>query len=203
MISKMNYKGKSEMQSVIKQKSLLREQVLLKRRAFVKSLSAKEKLYYSLSIYDYLIKFLPRQTKIIAGYIPFWDEFDPQPVMNKYFEFGYKMALPVISDNHTLIFRRWTPDSPLIKSPFGTMEPDVIAPELEPDVLLIPLVSFDASGHRLGYGQGHYDRTLKMLRATKNVTAIGLAYDMQRVDSIPVEPTDQQLDGIITDKQIY
>ncbi|MBL0941249.1 MAG: 5-formyltetrahydrofolate cyclo-ligase [Alphaproteobacteria bacterium] len=188
---------------IIEKKDFLRQQMLLKRRAYVKGLSAEDKFNCSLNIYGYLLSFLPNPPKIIACYIPFWDELDSQPFMKRYFDSGCKIALPVITENHTLIFRQWTPESPLIKSSFGNLEPDATASELEPDIFLIPLVAFDARRHRLGYGKGYYDRTLKLLRTTKNVTAIGLAYDMQRVDSIPVEPTDQRLDGIITEKLIY
>jgi 5-formyltetrahydrofolate cyclo-ligase len=197
------YKVRLEMQSVIEKKSLLRQQMLLKRRTYVENLTAEDKLKASLRVSDQLFAFLSLQSLVIACYIPFWDELDPQPLMHAYLEVGCKIALPVVDEDHSLTFRQWAPETPLIKSSFGIMVPSENSPSLDPEVFLIPLVAFDPSGHRLGYGRGHYDRALKTLRATKNIIAIGLAYDMQRVGLIPPESTDQRLDGIITEKQIY
>jgi len=69
---------------------------------------------------------------------------------------------------------------------------------VQPDTLIVPLVAFDDTGHRLGYGGGFYDRTLQKLRAMKPVRAIGFAYAAQRMPLI-VESTDQPLDVIVTE----
>jgi 5-formyltetrahydrofolate cyclo-ligase len=69
-----------------------------------------------------------------------------------------------------------------------------------PDVLLIPLLAFDATGYRLGYGGGYYDRTLSALRAQKPVIAIGIAYAGQQVAAVPHEAHDQRLDGVLTEE---
>ena len=60
---------------------------------------------------------------------------------------------------------------------WGIAEPKADKPVLEPDIVLVPLLAFDATGWRLGYGGGYYDRTLRGLRARKSIVAIGLAYD--------------------------
>ena len=70
--------------------------------------------------------------------------------------------------------------------------------EVEPHIVLTPLLAFDANGFRLGYGGGFYDRTLAKLRAKKPVVAVGVAYDEQRVDAVPVESYDQRLDWVLT-----
>ena len=72
------------------------------------------------------------------------------------------------------------------------------APAVDPDVVLCPLLAFDRTGHRLGYGGGFYDRTLARLRALKPVVAIGLAYDEQRVDAVPHLDYDERLDWVLT-----
>ena len=68
-----------------------------------------------------------------------------------------------------------------------------------PEVLIVPLVAFDGRMNRLGYGGGYYDRTLELLRLSGPVTAIGLAWGVQRLAAIPAEPFDQPLDLIVTD----
>jgi 5-formyltetrahydrofolate cyclo-ligase len=69
---------------------------------------------------------------------------------------------------------------------------------LEPDILLVPLLAFDAAGWRLGYGGGFYDRTLKGLRARKSVVAIGIAFDEQQVDAVPHLDYDERIDWVLT-----
>jgi 5-formyltetrahydrofolate cyclo-ligase len=71
-----------------------------------------------------------------------------------------------------------------------------------PQILIVPLLAFDARGYRLGYGGGFYDRTLQGLRAAGPVTAIGFAYNAQEVAQVPTEPTDQPLDFIVTEAGI-
>ncbi len=70
---------------------------------------------------------------------------------------------------------------------------------VEPQVLIVPLLAFDARGYRLGYGGGFYDRTLEGLRARRPVLAVGLAFAAQEVAAVPVEPTDQRLDAVVTE----
>jgi 5-formyltetrahydrofolate cyclo-ligase len=87
----------------------------------------------------------------------------------------------------------------MVTDGFGVSVPvkdDLVTPE----VLVVPLLAFDDRGHRLGYGAGHYDRTLQGLRARGQVMAIGFAYSAQRTDDpLPDEPTDQPLDAIVTE----
>jgi 5-formyltetrahydrofolate cyclo-ligase len=71
---------------------------------------------------------------------------------------------------------------------------------LEPDLVITPLLAFDLFGGRLGQGGGYYDRTLEALRARKPVVALGLAYAGQQIARAPVEPHDQTLDAILTEK---
>ena len=80
---------------------------------------------------------------------------------------------------------------------FGTFHPDGLA--LTPDVVLVPLLAFDRSGARLGYGGGYYDRTLAAL---PGCLAIGCAFAAQEVDQVPVEPTDQRLHAVATEREL-
>ncbi len=71
-----------------------------------------------------------------------------------------------------------------------------------PDILLVPLLAFDDRGFRLGWGGGFYDRTLSRLRATEDVNAVGIAYQGQKVDSVPHSSNDEPLDRVVTDEEI-
>jgi 5-formyltetrahydrofolate cyclo-ligase len=96
-------------------------------------------------------------------------------------------------------FRRFRLGDPLILGPFGIREPSQIAPQVEPDVLLLPMLGFDAVGIRLGYGGGYFDRALQALRAKTSVTAYGIAFSAQQLAEVPREGHDERLDGIFTE----
>jgi 5-formyltetrahydrofolate cyclo-ligase len=138
---------------------------------------------------------------IVTGYVRFRSEIDPAPLMVALADAGATLALPRTPPRGAaegLAFHRWTPGERLIRSAFGVEEPAPQTERLEPDVLLVPLLAFDRQGGRLGYGAGHYDRTLARLRARKPVRAIGLAYAAQEVPAVPMDATDQRLDGVLT-----
>ena len=133
----------------------------------------------------------------LAGYLPIRTEIDPRPAMAAY---RGAIGVPVIlGEGQPLIFRAWTPEAALIPGPFGAFVPETGA-EVTPRVLIVPLVAFDRRGFRLGYGGGFYDRTLERLRAAGPATAIGFAFGAQEIEAVPVEPTDQPLDLIVTER---
>ncbi|GHG91187.1 5-formyltetrahydrofolate cyclo-ligase [Pseudodonghicola xiamenensis] len=137
----------------------------------------------------------------LAGYMPIRSEIDPRPAMAEAAAHG-PVAVPVIEGaGQPLRFALWEPGGEMIAGPFGARIP--AAPEyIEPEILIVPLVAFDAAGNRLGYGGGFYDRTLEQLRARRATLAIGFAYDAQEAGSLPLEPTDQPLDLIVTDSRV-
>ncbi|MEL6618683.1 MAG: 5-formyltetrahydrofolate cyclo-ligase [Pseudomonadota bacterium] len=137
----------------------------------------------------------------LAGYMPMRSEIDPLPAMAEAAAHG-PVAVPVImAAAQPLRFSRWTPEAPMRDGPFGARVPEV-EDFLEPEILIVPLVAFTRSGGRLGYGGGFYDRTLQGLRARRATLAIGFAYGAQQMQSLPLEPTDQPLDLIVTDTEI-
>ena len=136
---------------------------------------------------------------VIAGYRAMRSEIDPAPVLAALAAAGHPVCLPVVARRAApLVFRAWVPGAALSPGGFGSEVP-VEGAELEPDLLIVPLVAFDAACNRLGYGGGFYDRTLAKLRAKRAVPALGLAYAAQRLERLPAEATDQRLDAVITE----
>lgn len=136
---------------------------------------------------------------IVSGYMPIRTEIDPLPVMRVLVNEGRRVCVPVIQGaGHPLLFREWRPDCELAEGPFGARVP-ASGDFLSPDLLISPLLAFDHRGYRLGYGGGFYDRTLELLRAARPTLAVGFAYAAQQVPAVPIEPTDQLLDAIVTE----
>lgn len=137
----------------------------------------------------------------LAGYWPINTEIDPRVAMEEAAAHGV-VGLPVIlGAGQPLVFQQWTPGCAMQVGPFKAMVP-VDAVNIVPEVLIVPLVAFDRNGGRLGYGGGFYDRTLELLRADRPTLAIGFAYSAQEQDGLPLEPTDQPLDLIVTETEI-
>lgn len=139
---------------------------------------------------------------VVSGYMPIRTEIDPLAVMAQRAGFG-PVCVPVIDGpGLPLRFKAWTPDAEMEVGAFGALVPRG-AEVLVPDLLIVPLVAFDSSGFRLGYGGGYYDRTLENLRAARNTLAIGFAYaDQQAPDPLPREATDQPLDAVVTERGV-
>ena len=91
------------------------------------------------------------------------------------------------------------PDDRLSAGPLGIPEPSPAAAEIIPDIVLVPLAAFDRAGHRIGYGAGHYDRTLAHLRKLKAIAAIGLAFAVQEIELVPALSHDVALDYVLTE----
>jgi len=137
--------------------------------------------------------------KALAGYMPMRTEIDPLPAMAAH---QGPVGVPVIlGAGQALKFREWTPGCAMQEGAFKAFIP-VEGAWIEPEVLIVPLVAFDARGFRLGYGGGFYDRTLEGLRAKRPTLAIGFAFDAQEMDQVPIEDTDQKLDFIVTESGV-
>ena len=140
---------------------------------------------------------------IISGFMPLKSEINPLPLLQKLAEAGAQLALPAIAGRgKPLIMRAWEFGAPLDRGQWGIREPKADALEVEPDILLVPLLAFDRTGHRLGYGAGYYDMTIHRLRALKPVTAIGIAFAAQEVPKIPTTPRDERLDLVLTEREV-
>jgi 5-formyltetrahydrofolate cyclo-ligase len=133
----------------------------------------------------------------VAGFWPMGPEIDIRPALHALHGRGHPIALPVTPRRgRPLLFRRWRPGDALARGPMGTSQPAPEAEELVPDLLLVPLLAFDARGNRLGYGGGYYDRTLAALAGARR---IGCAYACQRLDEVPAGPEDVPLHAVVTE----
>ncbi|MEO3414084.1 5-formyltetrahydrofolate cyclo-ligase [Roseovarius sp. CAU 1744] len=137
----------------------------------------------------------------MSGFMAIRTEIDPVPAMEEAAAHG-PVGVPVIQRlGLPLKFSRWEPGCTLKEGPFGAMIPEV-DDFFEPEILVVPLVAFDRQGGRLGYGGGFYDRTLELLRAKRPTLAIGFAYAAQEDVNLPLEPTDQPLDMMVTENEV-
>jgi 5-formyltetrahydrofolate cyclo-ligase len=140
---------------------------------------------------------------IVSGFMPLKSEINPLPLMRKLAGAGAKLALPVIdARGKPLILRAFTFGDALNSGQWGIREPEPEAPEVAPDIMLVPLLAFDRTGHRVGYGAGYYDRTIAKFRAMKTVVAVGIAYAAQEIEAVPITERDARLDLVLTERDV-
>jgi 5-formyltetrahydrofolate cyclo-ligase len=140
---------------------------------------------------------------IVSGFMPLKSEINPLPLMRKLASAGAKVALPVIdARGKPLILRAFTFGDALNSGQWGIREPKLEAPEVAPDIMLVPLLAFDRTGHRVGYGAGYYDRTIAKFRAMKTVVAVGIAYAAQEIEAVPITERDARLDLVLTERDV-
>ncbi|HEX4112340.1 MAG TPA: 5-formyltetrahydrofolate cyclo-ligase [Stellaceae bacterium] len=141
-----------------------------------------------------------RAPMVISFYWPFRGEFDARPLMRDLIDGGWRAALPVVVQKKApLEFRLWTPGAPMVDGIWNIPVPRDGA-VVTPQVVLAPVVGFDDSCYRLGYGGGYYDRTLVTL--SPRAFAIGIGFAFQHLATIHPQPYDQRLDSIVTEDGI-
>jgi 5-formyltetrahydrofolate cyclo-ligase len=168
----------------------LRKEALLKRKAL-----GHRDIGAALAAHAAELKAAPGMT--IGGYHALPDEADPAPLLKALVAQGCHIAFPRMAAKELPLEFHLVPDGEVLRpGAFGVHEPAGDWPSVMPQLLLVPLLAFDAGGHRLGYGGGFYDRTIKTL----GVPAIGIAYAGQQTASLPAEAHDMALDGILTEQ---
>lgn len=177
-------------------KPLIRHEMLVKRLAIPELERVTVSADFMQKAQAYLRK---RDFHTVAGYFPIKGEIDVLPLLEVLHDHGHTCALPVIpKEGHVMHFRRWHPGMRLALDKFGIGEPPISAHEVVPDVMLVPLLAFDKSNHRIGYGGGYYDATIAHFRQQNPVLhTIGCAYQWQKLAALPVTEHDTPLDKII------
>ena len=171
----------------------------IRARAARASLDHGERADAALAAARHFFDGIPLQSgDVVAAYWRIRDELDCQPILVKLMDSNQTVVLPVVlGPEEPLDLRVWEQGTSLYESGFGTLAPSELAPKAEPDVVIMPLLAFDARGTRLGYGGGYYDRTLASMK--KKPRLIGLAFAAQEIDRIPREAHDVPLDAIVTE----
>lgn len=137
---------------------------------------------------------------VVSGFLPIRSEMDTRPLMAVLAEKGARLCVPAILDKTTIVFRELVRGAPLVDTGFGTVGPAEDAAVLDPTIMLVPLAAFDARGHRIGYGAGHYDRAIARLHARGlHPRLFGIAFDCQEVERVPAEAHDVPLPTILTE----
>lgn len=144
----------------------------------------------------------PLKPAVVAVYHAIRSEVDPLPVLEWALARGLTVVLPALRNANTMVFRRYRPGDPLAAGGFGTLSPPPDKAEIDPNVIVSPMVGFDRSGMRLGHGRGYYDRAILSLRARGlHPPLVGLAFSAQEVSAIPAESHDVRMDWIVTEKE--
>jgi 5-formyltetrahydrofolate cyclo-ligase len=180
-------------------KARLRREAMVRRDAL--PVNVREAAAAAIAVQKFPFAIVPGM--IVSGFMPLKSEIDPLPLMRKLAVVGATLALPVVAGRgRPLIMRAWQWGEPLASGVWGLREPRPVAPEVEPDILLVPLLAFDRLGHRIGYGAGYYDMTIARLRANKPITAVGIAFAMQEIPAVPTTPHDARLDLVVTEREV-
>ncbi len=164
----------------------------------------------------------PQLTRACVAFCwPYRGEYDARNLVRQLYQAGARIALPVVvASGSPLLFRQWTPDTPLLSGPLDIPYPGAQSPQLQPSHVLLPVVGIDAAGYRLGYGGGYFDRTLAALAATGIGTGlatdpatpapsksaplvIATGYELCRIPSIDPQPHDIPMDWLVTERGLY
>ena len=177
-------------------KSQIRNKIIkIRKKKFDKNLQINLGKFISFLKIDKL------NLKNIGGYYPSNYEIDDLDILDLLEKKNFKVSLPIIKKDNQMNFYSWSRNDPLKINKFGIPEP-VSSKIFYPDILLVPLVAYDSSLNRLGYGGGYYDRYIEKIEKIKKVTKIGLAFSFQKISSIPINQYDKKLDFIVTEKEI-
>jgi 5-formyltetrahydrofolate cyclo-ligase len=180
-------------------KAVLRREALARRDALPRELRAAVAEAIAARPFPAAIK----PGAVVSGFMPMKSEINPIPLMRKLADAGATLALPVVAGKgRPLIMRAWSVGEPLASGVWGIREPKPDAPEVFPDILIVPLLAFDRRGHRIGYGAGYFDMTIAALRARKPIVAAGIAFAAQEIAEVPTTPRDARLDLVLTEREV-
>jgi 5-formyltetrahydrofolate cyclo-ligase len=183
---------------VDEEKAIIRRDAMTRRNALPADLRAQAA--ETVAARPFPVRFSPGA--IVSGFMPLKSEINPLPLMRKLAAEGAALALPAIDRRgKPLIMRAFAFGDALDSGQWGIREPKPEAPEIAPDIMLVPLLAFDRAGERIGYGAGYYDMTIAKFRAVKPVVTVGIAYAAQEIPEVPVTERDVRLDLVLTERE--
>jgi 5-formyltetrahydrofolate cyclo-ligase len=189
----------SSADQIPRQKELLRNEALARRDA----LPATQRQAAAEIIATRKFPVAIPRGAVVSGFMPMKSEINPLPLLKRLAAEGAKLALPVVAGRgKPLIMRAWEFGGPLEAGVWGIRQPQADAPEIDPDILIVPLAAFDRAGHRIGYGAGYYDMTVTRLRGIKSVVVIGIGFAVQEIPRVPATERDARLDLVLTEREI-
>lgn len=170
----------------------------------------RKKNYFDIepNFFNPFIKLIKRKYKKkiinLSSYYPSAFEVNTLKLFEKKFNNKIKIILPAIRGKNSINFYKWNNKEVLKVNKFGMLEPFTQLDQIIPDVMLVPLLSYDKNKNRLGYGKGFYDRYLKKyLKKYKNILTFGIAFSFQKYHTLPVIKDDVKLNYILTEKGIF
>ena len=182
-----------------RQKELLRNEALARRDALPPA--QRQEAAETIAARKFPVAVPPGA--VVSGFMPMKSEINPLPLLKRLAAEGVKLALPVVvGRGKPLIMRAWEFGAPLEPGAWEIRQPKSAAPEVDPDILIVPLAAFDRAGHRIGYGAGYYDITITRLRSIKAVVAIGIGFAAQEIPRVPATERDARLDLVLTEREI-
>ncbi|HEX5508340.1 MAG TPA: 5-formyltetrahydrofolate cyclo-ligase [Pseudolabrys sp.] len=180
-------------------KAILRTEALARRDA----LSAEQRTAAAETIAARAFPVAVPGGAIVSGFMPMKTEINPLPLMRKLADAGAKLALPAIAGRgKPLAMRAYAFGDEFARGQWGIREPKPDRPEVFPDIMIVPLACFDRKGHRIGYGAGYYDMTIHRMRSMKKILAVGFAFAVQEIPSVPATERDEQLDLVLTEREV-
>ena len=189
-------------------KSKLREIAKKKRSELILDLNFYQKIEKNIKICLNDIFKLHTNFETASLYHPVHNEVSPK-IFIKYFETkNITLSLPVVDTlSNSITFKEWFYKEELTKGPLGNMEPLKSKKNIFPQIMVVPLLMFDKSLLRLGYGGGFYDKSINkhkkyFKKKEKPFITIGLAHSSQEIDFLPHESHDMRLDFMVTEKEL-
>lgn len=184
--------------------------IIAKRKRKLISLNSEDKNTFLKNINYCLDRVFSIENTIkeVGLYYPIFNEISPLVFIKYFKDNNITTALPVVDSNsNSMVFKKWFKKEKLQKSHIGTYEPLLTNKTIFPQIIVVPMLTFDRKLNRLGYGAGYYDKSISTLKRyfdkkQKNFITIGLAYSEQETKTIPNESHDQRLDFIVTEKEI-
>jgi len=165
----------------------------------IRKKNSNKNLEINLKNFFSFLKINKLKSKNVGGYFPSNFEIDDLKILEMMEKKKINISLPVIKENNQMNFLQWSRHDPLKINKFGIPEP-ISSKIIVPDILLVPLVSFDSKLNRLGYGGGFYDRYIEKIEIKKKVFKVGFAFSFQELKEVPVNNYDKKLDLIITER---